>query len=78
LAATSDVSINVGGRPKKADTLNAELAKAETYNKLEQKQVTAWLGLRNHAAHGEYDEYDHAQVAGLVRDLRGFMVRHPA
>ena len=46
------------GKPKKADSLNAELAKAGVYTKLDQKNVTAWLGLRNHAAHGDYDKYD--------------------
>ena len=29
---------------KKSDLLNAELTKAEVYNKLEQKCVTAWSG----------------------------------
>lgn len=65
-------------QPKKADTLNADLVKAGVYNKLEQKGVTAWLGLRNSAAHGKYDEYDTAQVGGLIASVREFMVRHPA
>jgi hypothetical protein len=42
--------------PKKADALNAELTKAGVYDKTEQKQVTAWLAVLNHAAHGEYDK----------------------
>jgi hypothetical protein len=41
--------------PKKAETLNAELAKAGVHDKNQQKQVTAWLGIRNDAAHGHYD-----------------------
>ncbi|MGZ5243856.1 MAG: hypothetical protein ACXWEY_11920 [Bacteroidia bacterium] len=40
--------------PKKANLLNAELAQASIYNKLDQKNVTAWLDLRNKAAHGKY------------------------
>ena len=43
--------------PRKADRLNADLAKADVYTKLDQKQITAWLDLRNHAAHGKYDVY---------------------
>lgn len=66
------------GKPKKADTLNAEIEKAGAYNKLVQKSVTAWLDLRNQAAHGEYDGYDHRQVDALIRDIRDFMIRHPA
>ena len=66
------------GSSRKASDLNADLTKAGVYNKLEQKNVTAWLGLRNEAAHGHYDGYDSAQVGGLVRDVRTFLARHPA
>jgi len=66
------------GSPKKADTLNSELSRAGNYNKLVQKSVTAWLDLRNSAAHGHYGEYDNAQAAALIRDVRGFLIRHPA
>lgn len=41
--------------PKKADRLNADLLKAGAYNILDQKNITAWLELRNKAAHGQYD-----------------------
>jgi hypothetical protein len=66
------------GKVKKADTLNAEIARSGVYNKLVQKSVTAWLDLRNQAAHGRYGEYDGRQVEGLIRDVRDFLVRHPA
>lgn len=66
------------GAPKKADTLNADLAGGSVYNKLEQKSVTAWLDLRNSAAHGKYDGYDHRQAASLIQGVRDFMMRHPA
>ncbi len=78
LAVANGVAIETGGKPMKADTINGDLVKAAVYNKLVQKQVTAWLGIRNSAAHGKYEEYDHAQVEGLIRDVRDFMVRHPA
>jgi hypothetical protein len=78
LAAASGVNTETGGKPKKANTINADLVKAGVYNKHEQAQVLAFLALRNHAAHGEYDEYDHTQVVALIRDVRDFMVRHPA
>jgi hypothetical protein len=78
LAGNAGVEVETDGRPRKADTLNAELRKADVYNNLEQKSVTAWLDLRNKAAHGQYDEYDKAQVEALLRDVRAFMLRHPA
>jgi hypothetical protein len=78
LADKHGVSTTRGGKPVKADTINAGLTKATAYNGLVQKQVTAWLDLRNKAAHGHYDDYDHTQVAALVRDIRDFMVRYQA
>lgn len=61
--------------PLKAEALNSELAKAGVYSKLDQKNVTAWLGLRNDAAHGEYEAYDHAQVRLMLDGVRQFMSR---
>ena len=68
----------VGTTLKKADTLNAELTKAGAYAKLDQKNVTAWLGLRNDAAHGNYNAYDKNQVRLFVSSVRDFITRHPA
>jgi hypothetical protein len=64
--------------PKKADSMNSDLASALVYSKLEQKNVTAWLGLRNNAAHGKYTEYDQKQVMGLISGVRDFITRNPA
>ncbi len=64
--------------PLKADALNADLAKAGAYSKLEQKSITAWLDLRNKAAHGQYDEYGQDQVALMVEGVRQFISRVPA
>ena len=65
-------------QPKKADVLNSELAAATAYDKTEQKQVTAWLGLRNDAAHGHYDRYNDEQVRLMIAGVIGFLTRHPA
>ncbi len=66
------------GTPKKADTLNSELAGVNVYSKLDQKNVTAWLDLRNKAAHGHYSEYTKDQVALLIQSVRDFITRNPA
>ena len=65
-------------RPVKADTLNAKLVKATIYSKLDQKNVTAWLDLRNKAAHGEYTEYTAEQVVLLISGVREFAARNHA
>lgn len=61
--------------PKKASLINAELAKANVYNKLDEKNVTAWLDLRNKAAHGKYSEYSKEQVELLYNAVNEFMAR---
>jgi hypothetical protein len=61
--------------PRKADRLNADLAKAEVYSKLDQKQITAWLELRNNAAHGKYELYTSEQVGQVRHGVVEFMAR---
>lgn len=65
-------------RPKRAELMNTELAGQSVYSKLDQKNVTAWLDLRNKAAHGQYSEYTQEQVELLLQSVRDFLVRHPA
>jgi hypothetical protein len=60
------------------DRLNADLAGGNVYSKLDQKNVTAWLDLRNKAAHGEYDRYSAPQVGLLISSVRNFITRNPA
>jgi hypothetical protein len=77
LCGKHGVETESNGKPKKADTLNADLVKAGAYGKLEQKQVTAWLGMRNSAAHGEYDSYSLQEVVLFIASVRGFMSKYP-
>jgi hypothetical protein len=69
---------SANGSPKRADTLNAELVGNGVYNKLQQKLVTGWLGLRNAAAHGNYGYYTAEQVTALIPAVRGFVAANPA
>jgi len=72
--ATEDAS-GESSPPRKADRLNSDLAAANVYSKLDQKQVTAWLDLRNKAAHGKYSEYTGEQVALMLAGVRDFLSR---
>lgn len=72
--ATSDAS----GRPIKADKINADLAKVAVYSVLDQKSITAFLDLRNKAAHGKYSEYTKEQVETLISGIADFIKRMPA
>jgi hypothetical protein len=63
------------GKARKAEMLNQDLRNNNVYNPLEQKNVTAWLDLRNKAAHGDYDQYDLQQVSSLIDNVRAFIAR---
>lgn len=63
--------------PRKADRNNSELAKASAYSALEAKQITAWLAIRNSAAHGKYSEYTEDQVKNLALGVPSFILRTP-
>lgn len=78
LAEKHGIGVFAGGSWKKADRLNSDLGKAGVYGKTEQKLVTALLGRRNEAAHGNYDLYD-AQEARLHLDnVHALVTRFPA
>ena len=66
------------GKAKKADAMNNELAASDVYNQLDHKNVTAWLELRNKAAHGKYGEYSQEQVLLMHQGIRDFVSRFPA
>lgn len=60
--------------PKKADVMNADLAKASVFSSSYQKQITAWLGLRNSAAHGKYSEYTKEEISLMLQGVRQFIL----
>lgn len=72
------VMASSGLRSKNADRMNADLTKGKAYSELDQKNVTAWLDLRNKAAHREYDKYKPDQVGLLISGVRDFITRNPA
>ncbi len=72
------ISIEENYKPKKADKINSDLSKEKVYSKLDQKSITAWLDLRNKAAHGKYDEYSKKQVLLMLEGVRKFISRNTA
>ncbi len=78
LASRNGLPIVVGSRPSKADQLNADLARANVYSMLYQKNITAWLDLRNKAAHGKHTEYPKEQVVLMLSGVQDFAARYPA
>jgi len=62
---------------RKMDAMNATLAKAGIYNKLKAKDITAWAGLRNEAAHGNWDQFTDEDVKRMLDGVRQFVTEHP-
>lgn len=60
---------------KKSQQLNQDLAAAGVYPSTDQKSVAAWLGVRNDAAHGNFDEYKGGQVDLMLRGVPDFVGR---
>ena len=78
LCLKHSITVTIDDRPKKSDTMNADLAREGCYNKLDQKSVTAWLDLRNKAAHGNFTEDTDEQVEIALTGIRDFISRYPA
>jgi hypothetical protein len=57
----------------KLDQMNADLRKAGVYNMAKQKQITAWAELRNKAAHGQWSEYNNADVDSFIEGVTRFI-----
>jgi hypothetical protein len=47
-------------------------------NKATHQQITAWIALRDDAAHSNYTAYDENMVRLFVEGLRHFVLTHPA
>jgi hypothetical protein len=69
------IEILVSDKPKPASRMNDEIAARAGYSKLDAKNVTAWLGLRNSAAHGKYSEYTAEQVKVMILGIRELTAR---
>ena len=75
IADKNNVEHSKDGKPIKANKLNADLTKEKAYELIDQKNITAWLDLRNNAAHGNFTEYDANQVKLLISGIRNFITR---
>jgi hypothetical protein len=66
------------GEPRRASQQNQYLKAKGVYGKQELHEVTAWLGLRNDAAHGLYEKFTGQQVKLMLEGVRHFLSRFPA
>lgn len=62
----------------KLDKMNADLAKAGAYNKLQQKRITALADIRNSAAHGKTTDFSDDDVKNMINDVEQFLANQLA
>jgi len=66
-----EAKISLPDKPK-LEYMNTELVKAGIYNKNVQKQVTAWAGIGNSAAHMKIDEFSDIEVKNMINGIINF------
>jgi hypothetical protein len=68
------LSVDKGNRGTK--TLNPlidDLKKAGVYNELKAKQLRGWAGIRNAAAHGEFEKFNRNDVENMINGINNFL-----
>jgi hypothetical protein len=65
-----------GGRHLMLNDLIDTLKKAGAFNEATAKLLRAWAAIRNHAAHGEFDEFKRPGVELMVKGVRDFLAEH--
>lgn len=61
------------GTPKTLNPLIDDLKKAAAFNESKAKQLRAWADIRNHAAHGEFDQFKRSDVEPMVKGINTFL-----
>ena len=56
--------------------MNDELAKADVYNRNQQKRIIALSGIRNSAAHGKGDEFSAGDVKSMIQEVEQFLAQN--
>lgn len=72
-----DSSLSIGNQKKGIDTYAKTLKKANLIDTQDMKDITVWAGLRNHAAHGNWEEVeDKKRISIMLESVNLFMRKH--
>jgi hypothetical protein len=64
------------GERKTLDPLITDLRKDRVFNETKAKQLRAWAAIRNHAAHGEFDQFTRKDVENMIRGIKNFLAEY--
>ncbi|MDP9311609.1 MAG: hypothetical protein M3R24_12135 [Chloroflexota bacterium] len=69
--------LSLDGRKPGLEAYSQVLREANLITKQDGKDITSWAGIRNHAAHGEWDEVgDRARIRIMLEGVNLFMRRY--
>lgn len=69
--------LDLGAKKPSLDSYAKMLREANLITKQDIKDITSWAGVRNHAAHGEWDEVnDKKRIAVMLEGVNLFMRRY--
>ena len=66
-------TLNSKGEQKTLNPLIDDLKKSGLFNESKAKQLRAWAAIRNHAAHGEFDQFNRTDVEQLLQGVNNFL-----
>jgi len=73
-----EIELNIQGKPS-IDSYAKAIKGEELISKQDMKDITAWAGLRNHAAHGEWDEVSNKErIKVMLESVNLFMRKYGA
>jgi len=64
------------GNPKTLNPLIDDLKKTGVFNEAKAKQLRAWAAVRNHAAHGEFDQFARSDVEQMIQGITNFLAEY--
>jgi hypothetical protein len=69
--------IFMGNKKPSIDSYSKSLREEKLITKQDAKDITSWAGLRNHAAHGEWEEVsDKSRISLMLEGVNLFMRKH--
>jgi hypothetical protein len=70
------VLLNSKGQPLMLFDLIHALKKAGAFNQAKATQLEAWSRIRNHAAHGEFDQFGRQDIGDMVKVIKEFIATY--
>ncbi len=68
--------ISEKGSPLMLNALIESLKNRKVYNELTAKHIRAWAGIRNNAAHGNFDQFNKQQVEAMISGINSFLKQY--